>query len=450
MAKPTPWAVLLCKWKDQAAEPPRSFFENLFTPAGAGTRNMVEFFDLMSHGSVDVSGSQVFGWLTLPKDQSAYFPQKSPLDDGEIDRGGLVELAKATAAVPKSEGGLEVDVSAFYGVVVCMNVATDLFGGLYFAVCDPGSFRPAVLGQEMGHGYGLDHSRRDGLLEDYRDRWDVMSTWSDCYIAADADYTEIGPGLNAANMRSVGWLDWSRVWRSAGRGFSEQLIELRPLHRRDLPGFLAVEMPNGYVIEFRTKAGWDAAIPRPAILMHYFKDGQSYLLANKGGVRDLAASDVFEKGDPSNTSPMPFTRVEVVSIDAGEQRATIRVSYRPIVSPEPANIFVWPPELPSRPGPVERLIQEIARQITLDRSDFDDSAVTLPALEPTFRILEQVSAYLAASRVTDMRLRDSVQREALSQIVGHAQSALETRHHFESPAPRVHERHGDDTSASQT
>jgi hypothetical protein len=202
-------------------------------------------------------------------------------------------------------------------------------------------------------------------------------------------------------------------------------------------------MPNGYVIEFRTTAGWDAAIPRPAILLHYFKDNQSYLLANKDGVNDLSAGDTFEKGDPSSSSPMPFTRVEVVSIDAGGQRATIRISYRPIVSPELPHIFVWPPQLPARPWPVERVIQEIVHHVTLERTEYDGDSVGA-ANEPTFRILEQVSAYMAANRVTDVKARDSARREALNQIVSHATSALDMRDHRESPAPPIDEGHGHD------
>ena len=47
----------------------------MFTTAGAGTLNMVDYFDKMSHGNVDLSGSQVFGWFTLPNphtDSPAY------------------------------------------------------------------------------------------------------------------------------------------------------------------------------------------------------------------------------------------------------------------------------------------------------------------------------------------------------------------------------------------
>jgi len=73
MARQTPWAILLCKWNDMPNEAkPKSFFEELFTASGRGSRNIADFFDDVSHGSVDVGGSQVFGWLTLPKKWSDY------------------------------------------------------------------------------------------------------------------------------------------------------------------------------------------------------------------------------------------------------------------------------------------------------------------------------------------------------------------------------------------
>src|SRR5262245_46855209 len=69
----TPWAVLLCKTSDDNSEPyPRSRYEEIFTTAVAGKWNMVDFFDDMSHGHLDLSGSIVFGWITLDKAKSDY------------------------------------------------------------------------------------------------------------------------------------------------------------------------------------------------------------------------------------------------------------------------------------------------------------------------------------------------------------------------------------------
>lgn len=211
MPQSTPWAILLTKWNDMPAEPKsRPFFEKLFTTAGAGTFNMTDYFKTMSHGAIDLAGSEVFGWNTLDQAQGTYVGNSKPAD-GQIDRDGLVAAAKAKAI----EAG--VKVSKFYGVVVVMNTLTDLFGvlGGQAAVCDPGSFEPTVLGQEMGHGYGLQHSRVDGSSADYKDPWDTMSTWDGCHFASNPNYTHIGPGLCTANMRIMGWLDESRVWKSA-------------------------------------------------------------------------------------------------------------------------------------------------------------------------------------------------------------------------------------------
>jgi hypothetical protein len=49
-----------------------AYFENMFTAAGAGTHNMVEFFDLMSQGTLDLAGSKVSTWIPLPYEQADY------------------------------------------------------------------------------------------------------------------------------------------------------------------------------------------------------------------------------------------------------------------------------------------------------------------------------------------------------------------------------------------
>ena len=94
----TPWAVIRCKWKGSTATPlSDSYFQNLFTTSGAGTDNMVEYFDAMSHGRVDLSGSRVFGWYELPRPQSDYAGNVATPPTGKINRGGLVSLARQTA-----------------------------------------------------------------------------------------------------------------------------------------------------------------------------------------------------------------------------------------------------------------------------------------------------------------------------------------------------------------
>ena len=88
-----------------------------------------------------------------------------------------------------------VDLSKFFGVVVVFNIgAVDTFGGGGHprAVCDEHTVKPSILGQEMGHGYGLNHSKRDGSEEEYQDIWDVMSNLS-AMTASHTAYDLIGP-----------------------------------------------------------------------------------------------------------------------------------------------------------------------------------------------------------------------------------------------------------------
>jgi hypothetical protein len=181
---------------------------------------MVDFFHDMSHGRVDLNGSRVFpqsGWYTLEQKQSDYTGSGA----NKAGRDALISWARQAAAKAGD------DPSGFFNVVVTTNAASDLFGGLGGVVADDGrksngmtQLSPSLLGQEMGYGYGLNHSRIEGSEEDYKDRWDVMSTIDACFMARHPVYTEldvrgrpiflIGPGLNAANgvARSNPHLDW--------------------------------------------------------------------------------------------------------------------------------------------------------------------------------------------------------------------------------------------------
>jgi hypothetical protein len=152
------------------------------------------------------------------------------------------------------------------------------------------------------------------------------------YTAPDPEFTAIGPGLNAWNMRSQHWLDESRVWKPSGNACDET-ITLRPHVRHDLSGYLAVELMD-FLIEFRVKKGWDAGIPRPAVLVHRFDGVRSYLMHGNSGSPDLIAGDSFGDADPGPSPISPFStfkRADVLSIDADAEVATLRIRcHRPI------------------------------------------------------------------------------------------------------------------------
>jgi hypothetical protein len=314
----TPWAVLLCKFNDNSAEPfSQIYYRNLFTNAGIGLSNIVDFFRVYSHGSVDIGGSQVFGWFTLSESIS---------EARAKGRGKIIDDARAAA---NDQG---IDLTPFWGTMVFTNVPFETFGvqNGRAAVADSLGTAPSILAQEVGHGYGLDHSMADGVTAQYQDPWDVMSALN-ATSTANPSFGQIGPGLNAANMDARGWLDPERVWRRGG-WFDEQ-VQLYPHHRRDLEGYLVARVGIHYV-ELRVNQDWDAGIGSPVVLIHRLEANRSWLMAGPGGQRFLPAGAVFERVD-SSTPGEPRSRVEVIAIDTGKRQATVRLSYQPTIPPVP-------------------------------------------------------------------------------------------------------------------
>jgi len=404
----SPWAVLLCKFSDDNSEPQtRTFYEDLFTRSGAGTQNMVDFFYDASHGTLDLGSSKVFGWYTLDQKRSDYVGSGA----NQAGRDALVDWARAKASAA------EVKLGEFVGVVVCMNVQTELFGGSGRVVCDNLSLQPSLLGQEMGHAYGLDHSRVDGSTADYKDPWDVMSTASP-YEAAHAKYTRIGPFLNAANADSQGWLEPSRVWMPS-TGF-DQTVQLRPLSRRDLPGFLVARL-SGYYVEFRVKEGWDAGICEPCVLIHYFLGGHSYLVPANNGSRALVKGSYFEQGSNSSIYT-PWRRIEVVDLDPAGHVATLRLVDRPTQRP-----------------PVEGPVIPIGG-VTVGGGGwvwYDGRLHPVPPDSPLIGLLAQIAAIQGAHYISNSDMRGGVLRHAYGEVARIATREQAQIKVYRSPAPRT-------------
>ena len=186
----------------------------------------------------------------------------------------------------------------------------------------------------------LGHSRQQGSNDDYLDPWDVMSTRR-AYSGPDPLYSMRGPGINAWNMRGRQWLDESRIWKPLSAGDFSQTIAIRPLHRRDLSGYLGAELPgigtdSTYLVELRVRRDWDLAIPGAAVFVHRFEGpiGQflgthSYVMTGTAGQFALSAGGHFEAGTG------PFSHVKVLSIDDVNGVATIELchSLSPKVTP---------------------------------------------------------------------------------------------------------------------
>jgi hypothetical protein len=424
------WAVLRCKFNDNLGEPfTDNYYQDLFTASGIGSQNMVDFFGDVSHGNVDLSDSKVFGWYILNMKRNDYLKDLSAginLTDEERsdiinrDRNALFTLARQAAAANGD------DLLQFASVVVCFNIPTDLFGGGNGVVCDSGSTDPRFLGQEMGHFYGLDHSRADTIkpcgndfTADYKDFWDIMSTAACAHSAAHPKYQFIGPALNAANMESLGWLDESRVWQSDSKSF-DTFLQLRPLHRRNLPGYLAARIGK-YLVEFRMNEVWDAGIPRPAVLIHRFDDTHSYIMSANNGDQDLITGSVFGTTATDNSNLVVFagaTKIEVVEINADEKFAKIRL------------VQLAAFEEPSLSGFLIGGADKGGNGLLFVGGKF----VPVPPHSPFVKVLEQIATYQSSDAITSVHIRDIVRKETLSSINLQVQNQMQKLRDFKQPA----------------
>jgi hypothetical protein len=331
MARSTPWAILVCEFNDSGARTGSlEDLRNLYTDSGVGTGNIIDYFDTVSHGAIDLRGSQVFGWLDLDRPRTDYIgaAPDATTPAGKLNRRGLVAHAKSVAAQN------DMDLAPFFSTLVLTTPSVDLFGNITpIGAVGATTTTPQLLLQEMGHNYGLEHSRSaQGPFEsgEYGDPFDIMSG-PNCQ-GFYGRYGLIGPGLSSANMRAVGWLDESRVLRLNKE--TDQFpvtVELRPLYARELSGHLAVAIDDT-IITLRDPVGWDAGLPAAAVMVHYLDQGISFLHTGTNNQNTLAVGESWWWGSEYKTE-LPWLAAKVDAIDTTNRTATVTIRYRPGTGP---------------------------------------------------------------------------------------------------------------------
>jgi M6 family metalloprotease-like protein len=365
MAKLTPWAFILFKFADDDSEPnPREFYEQLFTAAGRGTHNIVDYWESVSHRHLDLSSSEVIGWVTVEQtlqqwraDQAQLGSDITNLEQLKASQASqeLIDMAQAAVQagfkklrydvmqqVKRAAIQADYDLTKYYGVVAVSNVTFDLWGSFSEVLISGAMSDLSGLAHEMGHGYGLLHSM-DRRYVDYTDWWDVMS-YAACATTSFPDHglftSQCGPVLNAANMERLGWLDAARVFvwnRNSDSG--HQTIQLTALTSPDRPGFIAAKVEQ-FLVEFRFPESWDAGIPRPCVMVHTHEMARNsgvlalspILQSSSSGRQDAQVGDVFHvmegATDPRIARFFEYLAIRVDGIDVENRVATISIIYQ--------------------------------------------------------------------------------------------------------------------------
>jgi hypothetical protein len=340
MARPIdwPWAILLCRFADVPNVPQEpEYYRDLFTRCGTG--GLADYWQQVTRGAIDLTGSEVFGWLTMSHNSSEVSQLSFPAGRSTLVQWGV----DAAQGVP---------LARFRQILVVQNYGVDhgaAGGGILIVHSDPNLCEFGFICHEMGHGFGLPHSFAYPQQE-YGDGWDVMSFASTTFqfpITFSGTSGSATVGLNYRNLAKLtGIHAWSpqtppereaKVWGPQSPDFSVSL-DLDPLNRPPIGnhGYLAAQIPPGTLgptspqfnpwhrpdfttltAEFHQRSGWDQGIPEDAVTIHEIRaDGLSYLLPSAWG--RLTAGQQF-------VSSPPATYFRVVAISTSPPFASLRI-----------------------------------------------------------------------------------------------------------------------------
>jgi hypothetical protein len=318
-----PWAIVLANYADKPNVPQqRGYYEDFYTRAGTG--GVVDYWREVTFGNLDLTGSQVFGWLTMPHSSTELTGMTFP-----GARNTLVQWGRDAAAAAG------IDLTPFRNVLVVQNFGVDhgaAGNGVLIVHSDPQLCEFGFICHEMGHGHGLPHTWSANPDFQYGDSWDIMSfaTTTPLFpITFKGASGMASVGLNARNLQALGVLEPTRVWSPPGPDFSAT-VTLDPLNQQQIGnhGSLVVSVPPGatrparpdgstWTVEFHRKAGWDQAIPQDAVVIHQVRtDSLSYLQPTMWSS--------FTAGQQFNI-PAPEVYVSVASIATNPPTATLRI-----------------------------------------------------------------------------------------------------------------------------
>lgn len=323
-----PYAIILCKFNDVPDEPlPVSRYEAMYANSFGGAD---DFYREVSDGRINIQGTRIYGWYTLPRARSSYVIN---------DQANLNQLFNDCTR----QADPDVDFKQVVGMAMHFNAFLDCcsWGGSRTATLDGVTktfatmwnaswARSGTSWHEMGHSIGLPHSGGP-YGRTYDSVWDVMSaSTSGRYLNQDFGFGGahfIGYHKNLLGLIPAG----RRVTVTSGewRGVLET-------HARNAngTGTVLVMVPvadparlgQAYTLELRGKTGYDVRVPRAALIIHSIVPGRAEpaQIVDGDGDGDPNDDGVTWTVGETFSDPSAGIEIQVDSLTASGVAVTVR------------------------------------------------------------------------------------------------------------------------------
>lgn len=288
------YLTILCRFADRTDRTPKSrqYFQQMFSDRRYG---IIAHFRKASYGALSLDGSQVVGWVNLPRTLHAY--GSGAQFDSDLVLYDAIEAASRQASASDFDGiNLAFNLPAFgpsiggWGGRRTLNLdgVTKSYGVTWLAYADQ-----ALFVHEMGHTLGLPHSSGP-YSKVYDSRWDVMSQ---PYQGKRTKFGYVAQDTIAYHKHLLGWIDGaSTVTVAPGR---KMRLTLRSLCNSEPANYL-VKIPvdssgkRMYTLEVRKRHSLDREIPGAGAVLHYVDTAR----------RDRVATvvDVDNNGNPNDAA----------------------------------------------------------------------------------------------------------------------------------------------------
>ncbi len=260
-----PYATILCKFSDIHKNPEKKrYYDELMGPDYPG---MDHYFREVSYGSIDLTGSQTFGWYTLPETLAYYTVNQDQLTDD------CTAAADSDVYFPNF-AGINLMFSDNYGdaarggaLYLTLDGITKAYGVTWIPFASPNHH---IVAHEMGHSFGLPHSSGPYGLT-YDSDWDVMSGGG-IPSFTDSKFGHMGDHTISYHKDKLGWVPSGQKYLALENTLQtitlERLAQPTDGGTAYLMGVIPIDALRYYTVEARQFGGYDDGIPGEAVVIH--------------------------------------------------------------------------------------------------------------------------------------------------------------------------------------